>query len=124
MSYKVIAVLFFGLGLIAGGAKAQSVSAAQKPAGTLTFRLSVNRIEPPRATVPEGRYHVRLINGIVRGEIGFELSDERSTRLAAKQIPKYRGSSSTLVDLAPGKYILRVPGREQWSCELTVTKGK
>lgn len=124
MSSKFIAILIFGLELLAGGAKAQSMNSARKPAGTLTFRLSVNRIEPPQATVPAGRYFVRLINGIVLGDINFELSDDRNTRLAAKRIPKNKGTARASVDLAPGKYVLRVPGRDQWRCDLTVTPGK
>lgn len=88
----------------------------------LDLRLRLNRILPATTTVPEGRYLVRLRNGITPDEFPVALDDDKGAKVVQANHGRGRGKSSWLVDLKPGVHRLYVPGRTQWSTTITVIK--
>jgi hypothetical protein len=90
--------------------------------GFLTFRLRLNSLQPPTVTIPEGRYVVRVINGLVIGDITVQIEDAQKTRLADKQVRKQAPKFTAFTDLMQGTYTVRVLGKPQWSSTIIVTK--
>lgn len=95
---------------------------AQEPLRPLYFRLLLNRMEPARLTIPEGRYVLRLDNGIVLGEVRFRLDVAQGPRVLEGRIPRGAGRGKAMVLLKPGKYVLEAGGRSQWRSEISVTE--
>lgn len=88
----------------------------------LDFRLRLNSILPATVTVPEGRYLIRLSNGITPDEIPVVLDDDKGAKVVEDNQGRGQGKSTRLVDLKPGVHRIYVPGRAQWSASITVSK--
>jgi hypothetical protein len=90
--------------------------------GFLTFQLRLNSLQPAAMIVPEGRYVVRVINGLVIGDITVQIEDAQKTRLAEKQVRKQAPKFTAFTDLKQGTYTVRVLGKPQWSSTIIVTQ--
>jgi len=101
-------------------ARAQGQPAPTLPSGILDFRLELNQILPAQLTVAEGRYWIRISNGVYLEEVTVQVDDERGQRLAARTTPKHQAKSKFLVDLKPGKHRLHLPGRPRLVSTISV----
>lgn len=131
------------LALMPGLARADRAPGTDTQTKDLTVRLRLNHIEPSALTVPAGSYTIHIINGIVPGaDIGYELRKANGTgngsnngsenvpvltilqgytQIATKSAPKGTARVRMAVTLTPGQYILWIPGRQEWQCQITVT---
>jgi hypothetical protein len=120
---RIVKAAFLSLLLalpLAAGTKTQSTSA--QAVKILSFSLRLNSMQPSSLTVPEGRYNLQLINGLVLGEVSFQLDSASQTGVAAGKVERNRAKKAVVVDLAAGTYVLQVPGHSKWVCRITVTK--
>jgi len=92
------------------------------PRGTLYFHLELNGVFPAQLTVEEGRYWVRVINGVYTEDLTIRMDDDRGQAVASRAVAKHQAAKSMFqIDLRPGRHKLQIPGRPKLTCDITVT---
>lgn len=55
------------------------------------------------------------------GELSFQLARDKGEKISDKKLQKDQITSRQLLDLNPGRYILKVEAHPEWVCYLTIT---
>jgi hypothetical protein len=98
-----------------------SAPLAQPPLGVLDFRLDLGSLQPQAATVPHGKYLIRIHNGLLAADLTVSVDDDHGKNLAKQGMSKRSSRSRMQLELPPGTYTVQVKESPKWVAKLTVT---
>ncbi len=88
-------------------------------AETITIRPT--GFEPAEITRPKGPFIFTLINRSGREEVALRLDHETGNRERGMRVRKNKPNWRDVVDLPPGRYVLREINNPGWACRITIT---
>ncbi len=100
----------------------QAQSAPTGPPKDLIVDLDLRGLACKGLTVSQGRYRIRLRNGVFTSNIQVKLDDALGNPEAATPAAKNAVKEVLLVVLRPGQHKLHVVGQPNWFCDITVTQ--
>ena len=83
--------------------------------------LRATGFEPAEFTRPPGKFLLAIDNQTQMNEVGFRLIAENGSTVHDLPPKRDRYRLRQIVDLAPGRYALRVIDHPEWVCRITIT---
>lgn len=63
---------------------------------------------------------IQVRNGVTTAAVDIQLEDSKSTKLAAQRSLPLSAKTAMLVNLQPGRHVLKIPGKPGWQVDIQV----
>ncbi len=92
-----------------------------RPMETEIVTLRPSGFEPKEIKRPKGSFLLVVINRSRLAAIHLLLDDETGSRDREARVPREKTAWRNLIDLNPGRYLLKEADHPEWFCRITIT---